>query len=523
VAQLPDSRVLLWGGCRALGTFTEGVVMPLIHGDTGEIVQNGQPRGSAEGREHVALLALQALNAGHPPDHLRAQATIDNARSFVDQKYGTNLTAEEVRAEVERVIASVAGVARPLQGDQGAEKAGLAGEIDPTVAPLQHVAGEGRGRGKPPALAFEPDIPGAAYKALHRYGVVGEEKVVRLIYIVTTSRLLAKIVSLVVMGPSSVGKSHVVNTTLRLVPESATYILTSMSAKALVYETESLQHRMIVFCEAAALNDNEHGAYLLRSLVSEGRLRHSTVDPKTLQSIVKEREGPTGVIVTTTATRLEAELQTRMLAVTANDTPEQTKAVLAALADDGPAAQLDVGPWHELQEWLEAGPREVAIPFAARLAELVDPVAVRLRRDFGNLLALIRAHALLHRATRELDAKGRIVATIEDYRAVFDLVGDLIADSAEATVPATIRETVQAVERLQVDAKGGVSLVKLAAALKLDKSAASRRGKAAREAGYLINLEERLGRPARYTTDEPLPEQCDVLPTPDRLRQEVAP
>ena len=33
----------------------------------------------------------------------------------------------------------------------------------------------------------------------------------------------------------------------------------------------------------------------------------------------------------------------------------------------------------------------------------MPPVAVRLRRDFGAVLGLIRAHALLHQATRGRD------------------------------------------------------------------------------------------------------------------------
>jgi len=373
-----------------------------------------------------------------------------------------------------------------------------------------------------PALASERDIPGAAVQELHRCGVVGEERVLRLIYLVLVSRLLDKIVSLVVMGPSSVGKSHTTSEVIRLFPPSATYALTSMSERALVYSEEPLQHRILVLYEAAALN-SDFGTYVLRSLMSEGRIRYETVDRKTLKAVLIEREGPTGVIVTTTATHLEHETQTRMLATTVTDTPEQTRAILAKLADDRPGIVLDVEPWHELQRWLEAGPYEVAIPFGPRLAALVDPVAVRLRRDFGNLLGLIRAHALLHRATREVDAEGRIVATIDDYEAVYDLAAHLIADAAEASVPKTVRETVQFVADLQQSAHGGVSLVKLAKALKLDKSAASRRGKAAREAGYLTNLEDRPGRPARYVTDEPLPDEREVLPTPEALRRDCNP
>ena len=77
--------------------------------------------------------------------------------------------------------------------------------------------------------------------------------------------------------------------------------------------------------------------------------------------------------------------------------------------------------WRDLQAWIGAQDNRVTIPFAPRLAELVPPVAVRLRRDFATVLNLIKAHAVLHQRTRERDAAGRIVATLADYAVVRDL------------------------------------------------------------------------------------------------------
>lgn len=45
---------------------------------------------------------------------------------------------------------------------------------------------------------------------------------------------------------------------------------------------------------------------------------------------------------------------------------------------------------------------------------------------------------------------------------------------------------------------GGVTVQAIANHLKLDRSAAQRRVAAARERGFLVNLEERRGRPGRY-------------------------
>ena len=67
-------------------------------------------------------------------------------------------------------------------------------------------------------------------------------------------------------------------------------------------------------------------------------------------------------------------------------------------------------------------------------AQTQPPVAVRLRRDFDPVLGLIEAHARLHRATREQDSEGRIVATFDDYAVVRALVIDLLSEGLQVSV-----------------------------------------------------------------------------------------
>ncbi|MFO1320474.1 MAG: helix-turn-helix domain-containing protein [Burkholderiales bacterium] len=143
--------------------------------------------------------------------------------------------------------------------------------------------------------------------------------------------------------------------------------------------------------------------------------------------------------------------------------------------------------------------------------------AVRLRRDFGQLLALIRAHALLHQATRDRDDDGRIIATLEDYAVVRDLVVDAIEEGVDASVSESVRETVQAVSNLISPDHPEIGLPEIARALKLDKSAASRRIATAVRLGYLHNREDRKGRPARLCLGDALPEATSVLPTVEVL------
>lgn len=367
-------------------------------------------------------------------------------------------------------------------------------------------------------LAGKADILREFADGLSRIGVVGERRATKLLYLAFTSRLLDRPVSVAVKGPSSGGKSFVVESTLKFFPPEAFHALTAMSDRALAYSSEPLRHRHLVIYEAAGLA-SEFATYLIRSLLSEGRLRYSTVEKTEngLEERLIEREGPTGLIVTTTSLRLHPENETRMLSLTITDTRDQTAAVFRALAQEHNRVEVDLTPWHSLQTWLATGPSAVTIPFADQLAQLVPPVAVRLRRDFKTVLMLIRAHALLHQATRLKDETGRVIATVDDYAAVRDLVADLVAEGVDATVKPEIREVVETTARLLAGGLGEARQTDLTKALKLDKSAISRRVAGALDGGFLKNLEDRKHRPARLVLGDPLPANRQVLPPPDQL------
>ena len=145
--------------------------------------------------------------------------------------------------------------------------------------------------------------------------------------------------------------------------------------------------------------------------------------------------------VTTTRASLHQENETRMLSLETDDSQVQTEAVMEKIAEiegEGSVESINYAKWHDYQRWLAAGERRVIIPWARPLRKLIRASAVRLRRDFGQFLRAIKAHALLHRFHGEKDAKGRIVATIDavddgeacaakvqgDYEAVADLFAD---------------------------------------------------------------------------------------------------
>jgi hypothetical protein len=61
------------------------------------------------------------------------------------------------------------------------------------------------------------------------------------------------------------------------------------------------------------------------------------------------------------------------------------------------------------------------------------------------------------------------------------------------------------------------TITEVAKRLDLDKSPASRRVRVAIQRGYILNLETSKFLPARLVLGDPLPEEIEVLPTPDKL------
>lgn len=353
-------------------------------------------------------------------------------------------------------------------------------------------------------------------------GLVGEERTAKLVFLALVSRLSERPVNVVIKGPSSGGKSFTLDTTLRFFPMSAFYALSSMSERSMAYSEEPLVHRHLVIYEAAGMA-GEVATYLMRTLLSEGHIKYETVEKTSegLKPKLIERPGPTGLIVTTTRAQLHPENETRLLSVTVRDTPTQTASVLHALADRANGrgtSEPDYSAWHGLQTWLElAGCREVTIPFAHRLADLADARAVRLRRDFGAIISLIRAHAMLQQETRSRDAQGRIVASIDDYAAVYHLVIDIVSEGVQATVKPEVRAAVAAVRELAAPNGQPVTYKLVGDILGIDKSSAQRRCAVALSEGYLVNKQEKRGQPAHLAIGDALPDDRRVLPTPEEL------
>jgi hypothetical protein len=300
----------------------------------------------------------------------------------------------------------------------------------------------------PTAAAFPPEAeaeatrllqdPALLYRAITtigQLGVEGEAVNRGVSYLALTSRQTDDPISVLIKGRSSSGKSHLVKCALAMIPPEEYHLLTAMSAKALAYaEDLDFRHKIIVIFEDEGLG--EEAEYLMRTLLTEGRLEYLTVDkgPHGLKTRRISQPGPTGLMTTMTKAMTREDNETRAWSLYVDDSKAQTLRVVKRQADaaTGDATAPDTTPWQALQRRLR--PRTVVIPWASTLARLLQldtlPQDItRLRRDFPRLLTLVKVITLLYQQQRTCDADGRLIATVDDYAMAYYLVAEPFARS----------------------------------------------------------------------------------------------
>ncbi len=379
---------------------------------------------------------------------------------------------------------------------------------------------------------------------LEATGIVSQAvPALKLIYLCVASRVLDRPVSVVVKGQSSSGKSWPVEQLLKkFCPTSAYRVLTGITTKSLAYgddKTEPLAHRMLVIGESAGIggDGDQEGNLLLRTLLSEGYIAYTYTTgtdkngKRGTETI--HREGPTGLITTTTNFKLYHDDETRMMSVTIPDPKERRRNIrnewsLQAAGKKGKKTQQDRETAKRQEEWrmlgaaIERGEHRVLIPFAETVDSLIDDMPARFSRDWISTLVLIQAHAILHREQRDRDEDGWIVATLDDYEQVRELIEPIVATAVQRDVPSSARAIYEAL--VNMGAGSGIdgrtiTQKEIVAHVGLDKSTVSREVGWLKGEGYVRNLEWRQGVPHALVLGDPLPGLGRVFPTRREVEQ----
>ena len=382
-----------------------------------------------------------------------------------------------------------------------------------------------------PVLDAENPLERSAREG-QRLGWGGDVKPLQIVYLNATSRVLSKRRGTLpchtqVNGSSGSGKTYLVEATVKdMLPPIAFVWYDATSSKVMIHDPASLKHRVLVYAEADSLpgvargEEENPAASMVRTILASGEAVYKVVvtnrsGPPSILEIRKE--GPT-VLLTTTVNRLKAgQLDSRCFALDVPENRSQQGAALDAQADlELEAATPTVGEaFLAVQEYLQAlAPIRVVVPFVRAFFSLLHQSRVdsRLLRDAQRLLSLIKCVAILNMAHRQRTASGQIIATLDDYQTMADLIEDMYEGTATGAT-ARVREIVDAVSSYV----GGVSLTTLATAQKVSRQAISKHVTTAIENGWLVNAEMRKGYPARLMVNEPLPHRCGfAVSRPDR-------
>jgi hypothetical protein len=277
------------------------------------------------------------------------------------------------------------------------------------------------------AMLEEPDLLESIGKDFSAVGIAGERTLAGTIYLAGVSRLLDRPLAIVIQGPSSSGKSHVLRQVARMFPREAVFSATTLSPMSLYYaEPGTFRHRFVVCGERSRRTDEDQAEVTraLREFISEGRVsRLVTVKPNNGPPVAErvEQEGPIAYAESTTLATSDVFVEdlNRMLLLATNETPQQTKAVLRQVAErytGGPRADVErvVQKHHAMQRLLR--PMCVKIPYAAALVESLPSTRLEIRRGAGFILAMVEASALLHQYQRKETGDGELIATLDDYR-----------------------------------------------------------------------------------------------------------
>lgn len=330
--------------------------------------------------------------------------------------------------------------------------------------------------------------------------------------------------AVIIKGPASAGKNNLVAKTTALWPPQAFIFRSGASERWLAYTSEEFKHRFVVLMEASALN-TPFGAYLARTLISEGRLIYETVEKTAdgLRPRLIEKEGPTGLIATTTRSMLDEELETRCWTIEVRDDPDYIRRAKREVArrhnGADPVPRVEIESLRAALEWLyRFGETEVTVPYAEWLADRIPDRLPKVLRLTDRLLTAIKASAWLHQRQRPRDDAGRIVATIADFavaRAVFEKAFEIDL-SGLTQRQREVLEALRAVWEERPAPDHWVSARRVAKHLGKNPGTAAVHLKALFKKGYIIAKEG--GRGWGYQPDpEAEPPEAEGLPTVEEL------
>jgi len=292
---------------------------------------------------------------------------------------------------------------------------------------------------------------------MHRCGMAGEDNNLPTVWLVSLSRKLDRPLGVCVMSRSAAGKSTLLEAVAQMVPEEDRHQYTALTPQALFHMPENaLRNKVLFIAEDVGA---EGASYSLKNIQSDGKLiiACTTKDEATGQMVTKTKivHGPVAVFLTSTNRSIDDELLNRLLVLTIDESPEQTRRIHEAQR----RAQT-------LEGILERRARPRLLKLHQNIQRLIRPLVVRnpftdklkfshgrlrSRRDFQKYIDLINVRALAHQYQRPIasatDLEGQtfqcIEVTEEDIAGVDALLATVMDQTTDERTPAARRMLVE--------------------------------------------------------------------------------
>jgi hypothetical protein len=273
------------------------------------------------------------------------------------------------------------------------------------------------------ALSFleAPELVKRLTEDLGNLGVVGESTNLLVCYLATISRKCERPLGVLVQSSSAGGKSTLVDAVCSLLPSEDLVALSAITSQALYYlGGNGLAYKVLCVAEE---HGSQRASYALKLLLSEGRLAIATTGKDQssgrLQTTNYETTGPVALLMTTTATTIDTEMENRLVVLGVNEDPRQTKAIIAAQRHDATRDGFVRRQRREDLRGVHANIQRLLRPMRVVINDFESDfpsTSTRHRRDHAKLLALITAITLLHqyqRKTMIVDVDGEIFNYLE--------------------------------------------------------------------------------------------------------------
>jgi hypothetical protein len=355
----------------------------------------------------------------------------DGIRSYYDS---LDLYSARSRSGFAQAVQKAMGIdAQAVEQDLTAMLEYLEKERDDSL--MRHARRENRepgiaDRARGLELLEDPDLCSRIIEDMSALGYVGDETNKLLLYLCASSRKMDDPMSVLIISQSASGKSYLIDTVRRLMPEEEVVAVTSLSDQALNY-ADTLVHKFLILGEAVHSGIVEHQ---IREMLSGKELSRLVAvrDPETARLSSRLVRIPVIVasVMGSTSYSVNPENASRCFVIHADESREQTvriyenqrkKYSLERIQGGGRAVEGIIERHRAAQMLLRK--RDIVNDFARFLDFPVG--GMRTRRDHGRFLDLIASVCFLRQYQKEESYEGGqpyIRCDLTDYRIAYTLM-----------------------------------------------------------------------------------------------------